>query len=74
MKWIAERKPWNINFDLAYEPDVSVIVVTHNETETIVRKPDNTFEVDSPKDKIRVMIVDGSSDETPEARALLPVA
>lgn len=46
--------------------DISFIIATYNEESTISNKLKNTLELDYPKDKIELVIIDsGSTDETP---------
>lgn len=63
MKRIAENKPWNIRIDCDYEPSVSVIIPTYEEEATIRRKLDNIVEVDYPKEKMEIIIVDSASKD-----------
>lgn len=65
MKRTAEKKPWNIRIDYDYEPQVSIIIPTYEEEDTIQRKLDNIAEVDYPKEKMEIIVVDSASkDET----------
>lgn len=63
MRHVSEKKSWNIDIDPSYEPNVSIIIPTHNEAGTIERKLDNILEVDYPKDKIEMIIVDSASND-----------
>jgi len=48
-----------------YEPTVSVIIPAYNEEETIKKTIDSLLEVDYPKSKIEILVVDdGSMDRT----------
>jgi len=52
--------------DLEFE-DVSIIVSTYNEAGVIERKLDNISELDYPKDKIEILVIDdASTDKTSE--------
>lgn len=44
-------------------PMVSVIICTYNEAATIVRRINNLFETDYPKEKIEVIVVDSNSPD-----------
>jgi len=67
MRYIAIKKPWNIKIDPSYEPTISIIIPTYNEEKTIKKKLDNLLQVDYPKEKIEIIVVDSaSSDKTPE--------
>jgi cellulose synthase/poly-beta-1,6-N-acetylglucosamine synthase-like glycosyltransferase len=46
-------------------PTVSLVIPTYNEASIIARKLDNVLEIDYPRDKLEVVVVDSaSSDET----------
>lgn len=47
-------------------PSVSVVVPTFNEAATIKKKIENTMQLDYPPDKLELVIVDCSTDATPE--------
>ena len=63
MKHLTENKPWNIKFDLNYEPTVSILVPTYNEAKVIEKKLNNIFETNYPKDKVEMIIVDSASTD-----------
>lgn len=48
------------------KPAISVIIPTYNEELLIGKKLDNIFELDYPREFIEVVIVDSSTDRTPE--------
>lgn len=55
------------NKDYSFQPFVSIIVPTYNEEKVIKRRIKNLFELDYPKDKYEVIVVDsGSTDSTTE--------
>ena len=55
-------------------PKVSIIIPVKNEEETITKLLDSIFELDYPKDKMEVIIVDGkSTDKTVEKASKYPV-
>jgi cellulose synthase/poly-beta-1,6-N-acetylglucosamine synthase-like glycosyltransferase len=58
---VAKRRPWNIKFDESYEPTISVVVATYEEESMIVKKLDNLAQVDYPKEKMELIIVDSAS-------------
>jgi biofilm PGA synthesis N-glycosyltransferase PgaC len=67
MRKVARDKPWNVKTDSNYEPPLSIIIPTYEEAGSIVRKLDNVREVDYPKSKIDVTVVDSASkDDTLE--------
>jgi cellulose synthase/poly-beta-1,6-N-acetylglucosamine synthase-like glycosyltransferase len=56
-----------------YEPEVTLVVAAYNEELFIERKLQNTFELDYPKDKLKLIFVaDGSNDRTAEMIARYP--
>lgn len=48
----------------AIEPKVSVVICTHNESAVINRRIENILEQDYPREKLEIIIVDSSTDET----------
>lgn len=64
-RWL--NKPWNIEVDPNYKPEVSIIIPTYNEAELIEKKLDNIYEQDYPRDRVEIVVVDSAStDGTPE--------
>lgn len=47
-------------------PTVSVVIPTFNEAATIKKKIENTMQLDYPADKLELVIIDCSTDTTPE--------
>lgn len=45
---------------------VSIVIPTYNEEKTIIKKLDNTLNLNYPKEYLEIIIVDCSNDETPE--------
>jgi biofilm PGA synthesis N-glycosyltransferase PgaC len=52
-----------------YQPNVSMIVCTYNEAKVIERKLENIQELDYPKDKLQIIIVDSASNDGTLERA-----
>ena len=52
--------------DYSYQPFVSIIVPTYNEEKVIEKRIKNLYELDYPKDKYEIIVVDSSSDKTAE--------
>jgi len=53
------------NKDYSYQPFVSIVVPTYNEEKVIEKRIKNLFELDYPKDKYEIIVVDsGSADST----------
>lgn len=48
-----------------YEPTISVITATYNEEDKICKKLENTFQLDYPVDRMEIIVVDSSTDNTP---------
>jgi cellulose synthase/poly-beta-1,6-N-acetylglucosamine synthase-like glycosyltransferase len=72
MKRVASSRDYGLKMSLEWEPSVSVIVPTYNERPVIEKKLRNLAEMDYPKEKIEIVVVDSaSSDGTPEHGRLL---
>jgi cellulose synthase/poly-beta-1,6-N-acetylglucosamine synthase-like glycosyltransferase len=57
------RKRYSLNND--YTPQVSLLIIAHNEEKVIGRKIENSLDLNYPKDKIEIIVVDdGSNDRT----------
>lgn len=55
------------NKDYFFQPFVSIIVPTYNEDKVIEKRIENLFDLDYPKDKYEIIVVDsGSADSTTE--------
>jgi cellulose synthase/poly-beta-1,6-N-acetylglucosamine synthase-like glycosyltransferase len=63
MRRIAKRKPWNIRLDPTYEPSVSILIPVFEEEGIILRKLDNVAELDYPKEKMELVVVDSVSKD-----------
>jgi cellulose synthase/poly-beta-1,6-N-acetylglucosamine synthase-like glycosyltransferase len=63
-KWLP--KPWNIKVDENYRPKVTIILPTYNEEKIIEERLENIYNQTYPKELMEVIIVDSSSDKTPE--------
>jgi len=64
-KWL--NKPWNLREDPEYRPKVTIIIPTYREAKYIIRKLDNIYQQDYPRDRLEVIVVDSASDDgTPE--------
>ncbi|WP_132060788.1 glycosyltransferase [Halorussus amylolyticus] len=48
------------------EPSVSVVLPTYNESGIVEKKLDDLLSLDYPMEKVEVVVVDSSDDETPE--------
>jgi biofilm PGA synthesis N-glycosyltransferase PgaC len=57
-------KPWKLNIDRNFAPDVSIIVPTHDEEEVIKAKLENIKEASYPKDKMEIIVADDASNDT----------
>jgi biofilm PGA synthesis N-glycosyltransferase PgaC len=61
----AAKRPWNIIVDSKYEPKVTIIIPTYNESSVIAEKLQNLKGLLYPREKLEVLLVDScSTDET----------
>ncbi|UAY52942.1 glycosyltransferase family 2 protein [Ferruginibacter albus] len=61
------KKKKAIPAEKAFEPEVTLIVATYNEEAFIRKKIENTFALNYPVDKLKLLFVaDGSNDKTPD--------
>jgi len=56
-------KPWNIQIDERFEPEVSILIPVHNEEANIESKLENVESVLYPKEKMEIVVVDDASDD-----------
>jgi cellulose synthase/poly-beta-1,6-N-acetylglucosamine synthase-like glycosyltransferase len=61
MRNVALRRPWNLQTDSAYEPDVSIMMPVRNESSVIESKLDNLMDIEYPKEKMEIVVIDGGS-------------
>jgi len=53
--------------DILFEPEISIVISAFNEEDFIEKKINNTFQLDYPESKLKIIfITDGSSDNTAE--------
>lgn len=52
--------------DPNYKPFISIVIPTYNEEKIIASKLDNTLSTDYPKDRMEIIVIDSSTDRTPE--------
>jgi len=70
VKRLVGRKPNTLQSTI---PSVTLLVAAYNEEDHILEKISNTFQLNYPKEKFKVIfITDGSSDKTPELVAQYP--
>ena len=56
-----------IKSDPDYEPEVTLFIAAYNEKDYVAAKMKNTFELDYPKEKLKIVwVTDGSDDGTPD--------
>jgi biofilm PGA synthesis N-glycosyltransferase PgaC len=61
-KWLP--KPWNLQTDENYKPNITVILPTYNEAEIIEDRLENIWRQVYPSKSVDVIIVDSSTDGT----------
>jgi len=55
------------HYDPEFQPEVTLVVALYNEEKIVEAKISDTFKIDYPSDKFKIIfITDGSSDKTPE--------
>ncbi len=52
--------------DYSYKPFISIVIPTYNEEKIIATKLNNTLSTDYPKDRLEIIVVDSSDDDTPK--------
>lgn len=63
LKYVEETAPASVKAH--YEPEVSFVIPCKNEQDTIAKTIHKCFEVDYPKEKVEVIVInDGSTDNT----------
>ena len=62
--WEPEGVP--VEKDYSWEPTVSVVLPTYNEAEIVESKLASILSWEYPADKLEIVVVDSSDDETPE--------
>jgi len=56
-----------IEFDSNYEPEVTLFIAAYNEKDYVEAKMKNSFELEYPKEKLKIVwVTDGSDDGTPD--------
>jgi cellulose synthase/poly-beta-1,6-N-acetylglucosamine synthase-like glycosyltransferase len=64
---LASSRGYGLNLSKEWEPTVSIIVPTYNESPVIEKKLRNLAEIDYPREKVELIVVDSaSSDGTPQ--------
>ncbi len=57
----------NNTFNISHHPFISILVPAYNEQSTIVKTLESIYNINYPKDKIEVLVInDGSTDQTKE--------
>ena len=49
-----------------YKPFISIVIPTYNEENIIRTKLENTVNIDYPKDRLEIIVIDSSTDRTPD--------
>src|SRR6266566_4366846 len=60
---VASSRNYGLNLSNDWEPTVSIIVPTYNESPVVEKKLRNLSEVDYPKDKVELIVVDSASSD-----------
>jgi cellulose synthase/poly-beta-1,6-N-acetylglucosamine synthase-like glycosyltransferase len=62
--YYGKDKKTSYNYEV--NPEVTILIPTHNEEKIIHKRISNIYELDYPKEKINVIFIDDSTDSTPE--------
>jgi len=57
------KKNWDLIIDNNYQPKVSMIIPTYNESLVIRKKLENIQKMDYPNDKLQIILVDSASND-----------
>ena len=57
------RRPWNVKVDKQYQPQLTVILPTYNESELIEKRLENLVTQDYPPNKLEIVVVDSASTD-----------
>ena len=63
MRKVASSRDYGLKVSLEWEPSVSIIVPTYNESPVIEKKLRNLAEIDYPMEKIELVVVDSASSD-----------
>jgi len=63
------RRSWNVATNRNYEPKVTMIIPTYDESTVITEKLQSLKRTDYPHEKLEVIIVDGSSTDNTVTKA-----
>lgn len=63
MRNVALNRPWNVKIDTTFEPYISVLLPTYNESSVIEKKLDNIIESNYPLEKMEIVVVDSASTD-----------
>lgn len=61
--YVVKKKSWDVHFDKTYEPNVTLIVPTYNESSVITNKLENLKKIQYPSEKIEFIIIDSASSD-----------
>jgi poly-beta-1,6-N-acetyl-D-glucosamine synthase len=63
MRSIASKRDYRLNVDGDEEPSVSIVIPTYNEGMVMERKLRNIAQIEYPREKMEVIVVDGASTD-----------
>ena len=61
--WISSRKPWRLEVDREFEPNISILIPMHNEEKIIASKLSNIRDILYPKQKMEIIVADDASED-----------
>jgi len=59
----SAKKPWKLEIDKVFQPEISVLIPVHNEEGSIESKLQNIRNVSYPREKMEIIVADDSSDD-----------
>src|SRR2546425_12092976 len=66
---LASSRGYGLNLSKEWEPTVSIIVPTYNESPVVEKKLRTLAEIDYPREKVELIVVDSASSDGPVQQA-----
>lgn len=59
----SAKKPWKLEIDRTFHPEISILIPVHNEEGSIESKLQNIRDVFYPKEKMEILVADDASED-----------